>query len=271
MHVQVCPHGASNFNVNQALLSDGQDESSNESCIEYDDSSCISSSEESIIAPSYSPVQSDHYDDGDDDDDDSDNSDDHDDGLDVLCSYFLFILSYFLVFQSQSCNMAQDNQNSLPAVESPDSSTSCQSTSLIPAHPLLQGNFSFKIIIDNLDMSVKSRFMRVDIYRNKSLHYVNSYAVLGRINFTELPDVHPHTCSNSPDKNALLLLPSADDDKSIRSLFMTHVARVLVSNMKYFKFSFDEIVDWHIKHSYHKEMSARSTVVSNVWMENFEI
>ena len=113
-------------------------------------------------------------------------------------------------------------------------------------------------------MSVKSRFMRVDTYRNKSLHYINSYAVLGRINFSRLPDVHPHTCSNSPDKNALLLLPSADDDKSIKSLFMTHVARVLISNMTYFKFSFDGLVSWHIKHEYNKELSTRSTVVSNL-------
>ena len=128
----------------------------------------------------------------------------------------------------------------------------------------VNGHSSFKIVIDNIDMSVKSCLMRVDTYRNRSLHYVNSYAVQGRINFCELSDIHPHTCSNSPDKKALLLLPSVDDDKSMRKLLMTHVARVLVTNMEYFKLSFDGIVEWHIKHSYYKEMSAKSTVVSSI-------
>ena len=98
-------------------------------------------------------------------------------------------------------------------------------------------------------MSVKSRFMRIDTYGNRSLRYITSYAVLERINFSGLPDVHLHTCSNSPDKNALLLLPSSDE-------LMTHIARVLVSNTIYFKFSFDGLVNWHIKHECHKELSA---------------
>ena len=176
---------------------------------------------------------------------------------------------YFLVIHS-STNTAP----ALPDAFNSNSFDNHQSTSVVSTYPLnlqedrgtssIIGHNSFKIVIDNIDMSVKSRFMRVDTYRNKSLHYVNSYAVLGRINFSELPDVHPHTCSNRPDKNALLLLPSVDDDKSMRRLFMTHVARVLVTNIKYFKLSFDDIVEWHITHSYHEEMSAKSTVVSNI-------
>ena len=132
----------------------------------------------------------------------------------------MFILAVSVL---QSCNNVHVASDSLiPDVETANPSSNCQSDSLIPAYQKgTFGNFSFKIVIDNIDMSVKSRFMRVDTYRNKSLHYINSYAVLGRINFSRLPDVHPHTCSNSPDKNALLLLPSADDDKSIKSLYDT--------------------------------------------------
>jgi len=82
--------------------------------------------------------------------------------------------------------------------------------------PAAQHN-SFKIVFDNIDISVKSCFVR---FENKSLHYINSYAVQGRINFGSLSDVHPHSCANSPDRNAALLLPSVEDDTAMRNLFI---------------------------------------------------
>ena len=92
---------------------------------------------------------------------------------------------------------------------------------------------SFKIIIDNIDMAIKPCYMRVDIQKNQSLHYANSYSVQGRVNFNHLSYVHSHGYSNSPDKNALQLLPSLVDDKEMRSLFMMHVTRILVIHTKY--------------------------------------
>ena len=74
-----------------------------------------------------------------------------------------------------------------------------------------------------------------------------------------LPDVHPDSCMNCPQENAKLLLPSAEDD---RYLFITHVARIVTTHMKYFKFSFDDVVEWHVKHQHYKEMSMKSKVVS---------
>ena len=119
------------------------------------------------------------------------------------------------------------------------------------------------MVIDNLDMNVKSRFMRVNDHRNNSLHYINSYAVQSRIDFSTLPDTHPATCLNSPANNARSLLPSADDDKS---LFTIHVSRILFTHMKFFQQSFDGVVPWHLKHNYHKEMSKKSVVVSITMM-----
>ena len=121
---------------------------------------------------------------------------------------------------------------------------------------------SIKVEIDNIDMTVKSRFMRMDSHRNQSLHYVNAYAVQSRINFTHLPDTHPDTCSNKPAQNALLLLPSKDDDQSLRSLFATRVSRIAYTHIKFFQMCFDGVVDWHKKHKYYKEMSTKSNVVS---------
>lgn len=118
------------------------------------------------------------------------------------------------------------------------------------------------MLVDNLDMSVKTRFMRVEKFRNQSLHYVNSYAVQSRIDHNHLPDVYPDSCANSPVANAKLLLPSLDDDTSLRKLFMTHVSRIICSNMKFFEFSFDGVIEQHIKHQYYEEMSTKSKVVS---------
>ena len=125
------------------------------------------------------------------------------------------------------------------------------------AHPK-----SFKVVVDNLDMAIKTQFMRVEKFQNQSQHFVNSYAVQSRIDHSHLPDVHADSCLNSSIKNAMLLLPSIDDDQSLRKLFMTHVAQIMATDMKFFIFSFDGVVDRHIKHQYYEEMSPKSKVVS---------
>lgn len=104
--------------------------------------------------------------------------------------------------------------------------------------------------------------MRVERFQNQSLHYVNSYAVLSRIDHNHLPDIYPDSCTNSPTANAKLLLPSVDDDSSLRRHFVTHASWIIYSHIKYFEFSFDGIVEWHIKHQYYKEMSTKPKVVS---------
>ena len=80
-------------------------------------------------------------------------------------------------------------------------------------------------------MTVKAQYMRVEKFRDQSLHYVNSYAVQSRIDHSHLLDMHPQSCMNSPTKNAELLLPSVEDDLSLRKLFMTHISRIIVYNI----------------------------------------
>ena len=92
------------------------------------------------------------------------------------------------------------------------------------------------------------------------MHYINSYAVQGQINFDLLSDVQPHTCANSLNRKGALLLPSAEDDKAMRDLFIAHVSRILTTHMEYYKLTFDDVVSWHIKHD--KETSTKSTIVS---------
>lgn len=122
-----------------------------------------------------------------------------------------------------------------------------------------QLQLSYKLVGDNIDKSVKTRYMRLEGGRNQSLHYFHCFAVLNRIDFTEFPDVQPQLCLNSPDILASTLLPSAEDDQTLRSLFMTHVSRILCTH--FFKVGFEDVVEWHIVYQYYQEMSTKSQVV----------
>lgn len=146
----------------------------------------------------------------------------------------------------------------LPAVSTMPSST----LSLLPA-PATKF-FGYKIVGDNIDKGVKARYMRANKHQNQSLHYFNSFAVANRVDFSALSDVRPSTCLNSPQKRAVQLLPSKDDDAILRSNFMTLVSRVLVEFIPFFKETFDGVVTRHIQHEYSTEMSTKSQVVSQI-------
>ena len=120
-----------------------------------------------------------------------------------------------------------------------------------------------KIVGDNIDKTVKARYMRTGSHRNQSLHYFHSLALRSRIDFSHLPNVYPDTCSPSPLKLAESLLPSASDDQSLRDLFIMHVSRVLSTHIPFFEFAFEDVVEWHRKHDYYKQMSSESVVVSS--------
>ena len=119
----------------------------------------------------------------------------------------------------------------------------------------------FKIVGDNVDKNVKKRYLRVD-QQNASLHFFHAFAVRDRIDFSHLPDTLPLTCSNEPAKVALELLPTVDDDNKLEELFQIHVSRILATQMEFFRISFEDVVERHVRHEYYHEMSAKSTVVS---------
>ena len=115
---------------------------------------------------------------------------------------------------------------------------------------------------DNVDKSVKARYMQMEQYSNKSLHYFHSFAVQNRIVFNYLPDVSPASCSNHPCEVARSLLPSSRHDAIIQSHFVTIISRILYSHMAFFKMVFDGCVEWHIKHKYYQQMCTKSHVLS---------
>lgn len=122
----------------------------------------------------------------------------------------------------------------------------------------------FKLVGDNLDKSVKSRYLRLEGPRNKSLHCFNSFAVQNRIDFSHLPDALPSSGSNRPLQLASALLPSSEDDKALRRNFVVLISRILATHIPFFKFSFDDVVEWHIEHMYYEQMSSKSVVVSSL-------
>jgi hypothetical protein len=115
----------------------------------------------------------------------------------------------------------------------------------------------FKIVCDNVDRVVKSRFMRID-RQNRILNYCNAYGVLDRIDLSSY-------CSfkTTFDTNVQMdeLLPSPDVQEDISRRMSVIVARILVETMPAFQFYFEDVVEHHINHMYSKEMGMKSEVV----------
>lgn len=122
-----------------------------------------------------------------------------------------------------------------------------------------------KIVGDNIDKHVRCRQMRLD-RQNKSLHYFHSFAVKDRVNLHDVSDIPPTT---TPSISTVLpkLLPSKDDDAVIYDDFAILLARMMCDNMPYFKENYGDVVERHIPHKHQEEMSARSEVVSTVYVQ----
>ena len=105
--------------------------------------------------------------------------------------------------------------------------------------------------------------MRAGVNKPESIHYFHSYAIADRVDFSSLSDqvIPTHQCNK--EQLALSLLPAPEDDEVIRDNIMVLISRILFESMDFFRLSFDGVVEWHIKHEFYKEMSAKSIVVSN--------
>ena len=124
------------------------------------------------------------------------------------------------------------------------------------------GSFGYKLVGDNLDMSINARYIQSEGHQNQSCHFFHSLAVLDRINFSALSTHLQPTCNNSPLNMALSLVPSTEDDVNLLQNIATYISRVLVTYMSFFKFTFSDVTTWHIQHKFYKEMSKKSEVVS---------
>lgn len=104
--------------------------------------------------------------------------------------------------------------------------------------------------------------MRVGDNKPKSINYFHSYAIADRIDFTSLSNKVIPTHQRDVKQLALFLLPNPEDYVALRNNIITLISRILFENLGFFKLTFDGVVDWHIKHDFYKEMSAKSVMVS---------
>ena len=116
----------------------------------------------------------------------------------------------------------------------------------------------YRLCGDNIDKTVKQHSMRSDAYKTGSIHYFHSYAVADRIDFSSLPETTPPLPSVDVLQLATSLLPMMWPCAKILPL----VSRILFGSIDFFKLTFDDVVEWHIKHEFYEQMSRKSDVVS---------
>lgn len=153
--------------------------------------------------------------------------------------------------ESDYSNPSQHSNHDMQLTPSADSTTSPLST-----------RTTYRLCGDNIDKTVKQRYMRYGIAKPNSIHYFHSYAVADRIDLSGMSETVLPLPSVDAEQLSISLLPSTDDDESISNNFAILVSRVLVANIDYFKLTFDDVVDWHIIHEFSVEMSKKSEVVS---------
>ena len=150
---------------------------------------------------------------------------------------------------SHVINISTDT--SQPAANAGQISTDSGTTSTLP-HAR-----GVKIVGDNIDKTVKTRYMRVD-QQGRSLHYFHAYATRDRFDLS-MPEVAPSVPDN-PDLDKLL--PSDFDKSTMKQFFAIHVARILCKHMPFFTEDFGDVIPEHIEHPMSSEMSKKSEVVS---------
>ena len=119
---------------------------------------------------------------------------------------------------------------------------------------------TFCLIIDNIDKHVKSFDMRLS-HQSKSLHFVNSIAVIDRIDVSHLSSDFGMVESKKNLKDLKALLPATEDFTAIKANFSVLISRVLVEHMPKLHKCRSKVTR-HIPHKYSREMSSKSTVVS---------
>lgn len=125
------------------------------------------------------------------------------------------------------------------------------------------GTLGYKPIGDNIDFTVKARYMRSEGRQDQSLHFFHSYAIKDRIDLFKF-SFQPSRIAKpiATRKLPLEMLPSLDDNATLSRNISTIVSRILVENLPFFRSTFSDVVTWHINHSHYEEMSKKSEVVS---------
>ena len=128
----------------------------------------------------------------------------------------------------------------------------------IVTHYFQDSPHTWKIVGDNLDLTVRVRDLRMD-NRDKSVHFFHHMAVQERVPSSHLEGEEPMasiTTLNFED-----ILPSEVDYQQLRSNSIILLSRIITSRLERFK-SFNDVVPKHIQHKHYDAMKKKSNVVS---------
>ena len=115
-------------------------------------------------------------------------------------------------------------------------------------------NAGYKLVFDNLDRSIKPRYMRQDLQKIL-LHYVQAYAVRDQINYSSISQ------EQRSETDLYDILPHSEDYCILKERFLVHVSRVIMTYLDFFKVNFKGLTPRHILHKYSTEMCYKSEVV----------
>ena len=100
-------------------------------------------------------------------------------------------------------------------------------------------NTGYKIVFDNIDKNVAPRFMRNE-HQTRSLHYVHSYAVKDRLDFSNLSSQRP------TNFNVFGVIPDVEDYKYLKSDFAVLIKRIIVEYIPFFHEDYEGLPLKHI-------------------------
>lgn len=122
----------------------------------------------------------------------------------------------------------------------------------------LSGCFSYILVGDNVDKTIRPHNMTID-RQVQSIHYFQLFCAQDRIDFRDL-------ANNGPIGKVLglgvsVFLPNLEDCATLRENYAILIAREVVDKLSYFNI-FADCVPKHIIHKYSEAMSRKSELVS---------
>ena len=119
----------------------------------------------------------------------------------------------------------------------------------------------FKVVIDNIDMNLKLRHQTFE-RRTRSIHYVNTYAALDRIDLSKCS-----TMTSDTQVSVASILPNDGDRRNILENFAVLAGRILCQCIPVLQ-GIPGLETSHIRHVYSEEMSSRTELVCEFHFTN---
>lgn len=133
-----------------------------------------------------------------------------------------------------------------------------QQSPLIKVPIQVSGYFSYILVGDNVDKTIRPHHMTID-HQKQSLHYFQIYAAKDRIDLRNFHNDRP--IRNDPSLPLSTFLPNVEDCSVLQANYAILMGREVIKRLSYFKI-FADCIPMHILHKHSDEMSRKSELVS---------